>query len=101
MLTEDEYLALCERVQRFSMGDPNVYADRDVLLVDLIRLLADWREWDRENRRMSNAGLRMAAELATRDALEQAAQGAPRDQAADDQGELAGGDEHDGQDQHE
>lgn len=51
MLTEDEYLAIGERVQRFSLGDPNVYADGDVLLVDLIRLLTDWREWERRLQR--------------------------------------------------
>ena len=67
MLTEDEYLALAERVQRFSMGDPNVYADGDVLLVDLIRLLTDWREWERESRTLKDAGLRLAAELAKKE----------------------------------
>lgn len=66
MLSENEYLDIAERVERFSIGDFRVYAATPgVLLTDLVRLLSDWREWQRK--------------------LEQARQSDPADQAADDQ----------------
>lgn len=82
MLTEDEYLAIAERVERLSMGDRNVYLNDTVLLTDLIRLLADWREWQRAT--SDYVGLR-----------KEPRQGHPGDQAADDQVQAPDGDKDD------
>jgi hypothetical protein len=44
MLSEAAYLLIVERVQRFLMGDASVYNDPATTLIDLVRLVADWRE---------------------------------------------------------
>ena len=50
MLSESEYLDIVERYERLSMGDRTV--SRIEIMVDFAKLLADWREWERENKRL-------------------------------------------------
>lgn len=45
MLTETEYLDIAERVERLTMGDRTI--GLDVFLADFLRLMTDWREWQR------------------------------------------------------
>jgi hypothetical protein len=48
VLTEAAYLDIAERLERFTLGDRNVYRDPVTLIGDMMNLMSDWREWQRK-----------------------------------------------------
>lgn len=93
MLTEPEYLNIAERYQRASMGDGTVMPQ--LLQIDIARLLADWREWERRcdalreqiDEEMPQVRRRLETiEMSTAWLLEQARQRNATDEAGDQQG---------------
>lgn len=66
-MSEDDYLALVLRIQQAMAIEP---FQPDI--VDVVKLLSDWRTLTNDNERLREAGLKLAAETATSEALKDA-----------------------------